>query len=424
MAKQGNGEAPQGEQQKSEAHRSFAAMVASYGLGTFNENFFKEAAMLLAVSQGRTWLQGMATLIFASPYLLFAAHSGWLADRFSKRQVMVVVKLVEILFMTIGAFGLLIVNWWMIIAMAAFMALHSTIFSPALNGSLPEIYPKSYVTRANAIVKIVLMIGILAGVASAGMALAVKARGPWGVAWGLAIITGVCILMSIGGVIAALMMRGQKAASPKAPFPWLGPVQTVKDLRNIARDHLLAVVIAVDMFIWSLGSLQILVINPLGLKQFHYNEAVTGGMVFAELVGFGIGGLIVSGIAKGEKWRRVLAPGAVITAIFLALIALAPYLPGWSHIASLFSLLVLAGVGGGIVMVPCEAFIQTRAKPEEKGKVIAAANFAIFIGILLSGPLSNLLNAYLKPTWSFGVMGLGTLAAAAAIWLIFRKGNL
>ena len=59
-------------------------MVTTYSLGVFNDNFFKQAAMLLAVAAGKSELQGTAAILFSLPFILFSAPAGWLADKFIK----------------------------------------------------------------------------------------------------------------------------------------------------------------------------------------------------------------------------------------------------------------------------------------------------------------------------------------------------
>jgi acyl-[acyl-carrier-protein]-phospholipid O-acyltransferase/long-chain-fatty-acid--[acyl-carrier-protein] ligase len=63
----------------------FAAMAGTYFVGVFNDNFFKQAALLMAVAAGKSEMQGYATIIFTLPFIVFAAQAGWCADRFSKR---------------------------------------------------------------------------------------------------------------------------------------------------------------------------------------------------------------------------------------------------------------------------------------------------------------------------------------------------
>ena len=41
-----------------QARGAFAGMAGAYTLGVFNDNFFKQAACLLALAAGVNWLQG------------------------------------------------------------------------------------------------------------------------------------------------------------------------------------------------------------------------------------------------------------------------------------------------------------------------------------------------------------------------------
>ena len=83
-------------QQIRRARGKFLAMAATYSLGVFNDNFFRQAAMLMAVALGKKELQGHAIVIFALPYLIFAAYAGWFADRFPKRNVVIWAKVARL----------------------------------------------------------------------------------------------------------------------------------------------------------------------------------------------------------------------------------------------------------------------------------------------------------------------------------------
>ena len=128
-----------------EARGKFIAMAATYCLGVFNDNYFKQAAMLMAVSAGLSGLQGTATVLFALPFILFSSSAGWLADRFPKRGVVIATKALELAAMLIGAVGVIMTSWTCILAMVFLMGWQSTLFSPALNGAIPELYPAEYV---------------------------------------------------------------------------------------------------------------------------------------------------------------------------------------------------------------------------------------------------------------------------------------
>ncbi|MFA5187482.1 MAG: hypothetical protein WC551_13465, partial [Patescibacteria group bacterium] len=76
------------------ARAKFVAMAATFSLGVFNDNFYKQAVLLLAVGAGRPDMQGYALALFTLPFIVFAAPAGWLADRFPKRTIVIGAKAV------------------------------------------------------------------------------------------------------------------------------------------------------------------------------------------------------------------------------------------------------------------------------------------------------------------------------------------
>ena len=74
-------------------------------MGVFNDNFYKQAAIVMAVAAGLTAFQGYASLAFTLPFLVLAPIAGWLADRFPKRRVVIGAKWMELAAMLAGATG-------------------------------------------------------------------------------------------------------------------------------------------------------------------------------------------------------------------------------------------------------------------------------------------------------------------------------
>jgi acyl-[acyl-carrier-protein]-phospholipid O-acyltransferase/long-chain-fatty-acid--[acyl-carrier-protein] ligase len=308
--------------------------------------------------------------------------------------------------------------------MLALMGVQATIFSPSLNGSIPELYPAEYVTRANAVLKALVTGAILIGIALAGFVLSVPGPTLLGVSFGRLLVAVVVILLAALGLLTALGVPSRSAAAPDKPFPWTGPLDTLRELYETFKDPLLAFVIAMDVFIWFAGTVQVLLINQMGLVQLKLSEAWTSGLVIAELLGLAVGGLIISRVVSGERWYRILSPAAIVMSVPMMLIAALPSLSGPLRLVPFFVTIGLVGVAGGAILVPCESFIQTRPAPDKKGAVIAAANFAAFAGILLSGPAANALNARYDPTDSFLRLGLLSLAVGLAARLLLRRGRL
>ncbi len=403
------------------ARGKFVAMASAYFLGVYNDNFFKQAALLLAVAAGRTEMQGYAIAIFTLPFLIFAAPAGWLADRYPKRNVVIAAKWIELAAMICGAIGICTGQWFLIFAMLATMGTQATIFSPALCGSIPELYPESYVTKANGVLRMIVTIGILSGIALAGIALDVHGIGPWGIDNGRFVVAVVIILVSLIGLAVSYGVFSRPAASPQACFPWKGPLDTIRTLWETRTDALLALIIGADVFIWFVGSLQILLINPLGLQQYKLSETLTSALIVSQLLGIGIGGLASGRLATGKKWFRVLIPAGFVMSVLMMGVAVVPSLPASVQLVFLFILIGLIGIFGGLFLIPCESFIQVRPAADRKGAIIASSNFVIFAGILLSGPLSNVFNAVWKPTTGYGIVGIVSFIVSIFLWLIFRK---
>jgi len=61
--------------------------------------------------------------------------------------------------------------------------------------------------------------------------------------------------------------------------------------------------------------------------------------------------------------------------------------PGISYLAVLAQLAFL-GIAGGFFVVPVNALIQQRPRPQEKGRAIAVANLLSFVGVALQ-PLAQ-----------------------------------
>ena len=194
------------------------ALGTSYALGTFNDNFFKQAGLLLAVTTGNAVFQSQVTFLFALPFVLFSAWSGWLADRFAKKSLVICAKTLELAAMLAGAWGMVTLDWNWMLAMTFCMGLSSTLFSPALNGSIPELFPVGQVPRINALFKLGTTASILFGVFLAGIALDqawIETAYPCG-RWLVAILA---VTVAAGGLVSTAFIPGSRKPQP---FPMVG----------------------------------------------------------------------------------------------------------------------------------------------------------------------------------------------------------
>lgn len=410
------------------ARSKFIAMAGTYTLGVFNDNFFKQAACLIALYHcvpAREEMQNIGTIVFTLPWLIFAAPAGWLADRFPKSRVVIGAKALELVAMSCGAIGVLLISWPLIMVMLFIMALQSAIFSPALNGSIPELYPADYVIKANSTLKSVVTSANLVGIILAGVALNYNGSTSWGVPLGRLIVAIGVVSISAVGLLISLGVVHRPAADPKVKFPWTGPWSTIKDLWEMRKDRLLTVILISDSFVWFVAVLQILIINKMGEHTFGLNtQQVSYRLLAPELLGVAVGGVLAGLVARSDHWRFVLGPAMITLGLFATFAVFVPFLAESIKVQQILMACALfgAGVSGGILLVPMESFFQTRPAPERKGAVLAASNFAGFSAMALSGGVSMLLMVAMPdPPMRFTVVGAGCLIGGVLLWREMRR---
>src|SRR5712692_7467665 len=139
-------------------------------LGAFNDNVHKILVSMRAVhvaanSDSSSFYLSLAGAVFVIPFLLFSGYSGHLADAVSKRRVLISVKVFEIAVMTLALAAFFSTRMELMLLVLFLMALHSTIFSPAKYGIVPEMLPDRELSRANALLEMSTFVAIVMGTA-------------------------------------------------------------------------------------------------------------------------------------------------------------------------------------------------------------------------------------------------------------------
>src|SRR6185436_15920622 len=152
--------------------RGLKAFLWTQFLGALNDNVFKIVVSMLAVRVAASGSGGrelsIVGAVFILPFLLFSGYAGQLADVHSKRTVLVATKMLEIVAMTLGLTAFLAGRLEITYGVLFLMGLHSTFFSPAKYGILPEILPERDLSRANGILEMSTFVAIVVGTAGGG----------------------------------------------------------------------------------------------------------------------------------------------------------------------------------------------------------------------------------------------------------------
>ena len=341
-------------------------------------------------------------LIFSLPFILFSMAAGYLADRYSKRSIIIATKATEIGVMSIGLVGFLSGSIPLLLGVIFLMSAQSTFFSPSKYGTLPELLPESRLSWGNGILGLGTFVAIIMGGILGGVMFKRFEDRP--AVWGV-----VLIVFAVFGFLASRGIKKLPAANPEKKFHANFLIDLWRNLEKIRKDRVLTLAIAGSAYFWFLGAL---FGDP---TLFVYNEELLMldedkyGMLRACLaIGIGVGSG-AAGFLSGRKIEYGLVPlGAIGLAVFAGVLAI----PGLSVTAVGVSLAAM-GFSGGFYLVPLAAMIQHRPDPREKGSIVATNGWLTSLGVLLAAvafwALSTPLG--LGPTQIFLVGSIVTFAA-------------
>jgi acyl-[acyl-carrier-protein]-phospholipid O-acyltransferase / long-chain-fatty-acid--[acyl-carrier-protein] ligase len=366
--------------------RGFWSLMFTQFQGAFSDNALKWLVTFLVFQLGLSpdaekALVAKAGLVFAVPFLLLSPFGGWMADRFSKRHVMIGVKAAEIGIMLFAAYALATQHLPLQLAAICLMGIHSALFAPAKYGILPEMLPANRLSWGNGILELLTFVAIIGGTVLGGWF--AQTAGP-GVAWpalALAALAGL-------GLWSSLRVPRVPAADPQARVPWLFPVVLFRQFSAMAQDRDLWRANWGNTLFFFIAALVQLNLALFAKNAFHLTASSQSWLQAALCLGIGCGSALAGHFSRGKIDYRFVPMGGVI-------MALAAGGLGWPEIGqSLFTVaLGLLGLGAGLFIVPIAAVLQHRPSADQKGAVQGAASWLSWIGIAVASTLLDFLSA-------------------------------
>ena len=360
----------------------FWALIVVQFQGAFSDNALKWLVSFLVLDASLSeesrdlWFVLVVPLLFAIPFLLFSIPGGYFADKYSKRTVTLWTKVFELGVMGLATFALAS-NRLDIAGAALFLACtQGAIFGPTKYGLLPELLPLSKLSWGNGIIELgTLLAAISAALAGGYLAQTFHGRQAW---------SGFIFLaLTVLGLLTSFGITKVPAADPSRRFDWNVPAEFFHEIRRMRGDATLWTAVIANTFFWFLGSLLLLNIVLYATDILHVDDPHSSYLLAALSLGIGIGSFL-AGLASGRKieYGMVLPGlgGILLMSVFLSM-------PGIRYLTVLIQLAFL-GIAGGFFVVPVNALIQQRPRPEEKGRAIAVANLLSFVGVALQ-PLAQ-----------------------------------
>ena len=390
----------------------FRAFLTTQFLGALNDNLYKTIvslrALQVAASAGLDYLW-LAGVVFVLPFLLFSGYSGHLADKVSKRTVMISVKVFEIGVMTIGlaVFFTDSMEWMLVVLFL--MALHSTIFSPAKYGFVPELLEAKDLSRANGLLEMTTFVAIVMGTALSSFMFSAWDHD----AWKMGVVM---VSIAIIGLAVSYGIPRTAAVQNEDKFRWNPLGEVITGTKHLLGDKPMWLTVIGISYFWMLGALFQLDLFFYGKDVLHVDEVKIGLMVTALAIGIGLGSLI-AGKVSGDRVDLGLVPvGSALIGLFSIALAASKSSYAWS-----VAMLAALGLASGLFIVPLNAFLQQRAEKGEKGRIIATNNFYNTIGLMLAAGALWLFHDHLhiSPDKLILASGFATLAATVyVVWLL------
>lgn len=405
--------------------RRFAPFFWTQFLGAFNDNVFKTALLTILTYDALSWttmdvglLNNLIPGLFILPFVLFSATSGQLADKFEKGRMARYVKLLEIVIMLIAGFGWMTHNIWVLVAAVAGMGIHSTLFSPVKYAYLPQHLHADELVGGNGVIEMGTFVGILLGEILGAMLVEHKP-------WGIELVAGGTILISVIGWLFSLRIPVSPAPVPDLKINWNPATETVRNLSFSKKNRPVFLSLLANSWFWFYGAI-LLAQFPLYAKDYlHGNHSVF--VLLLTIFSFGIGaGSLLCERLSGHKVEIGLVPfGAIGLSIFgfdlylsslvytnTAAVTAMSFIDQVGSHKILFDIFMI-GIFGGLYIVPLFALIQTRCDPKHLSRTIAGMNImnALFMVVAALAAMLMLKQGFTIPQIFMATAILNALVA-------------
>lgn len=395
----------------------FKSFLATQFLGAFNDNVFKLLIICYALnhlsdSAGKSYIP-LASGVFILPYLLFSGYAGYLADRYSKRLVMIGTKWLEVAVMLLGLWLFWLKATYWLLPVLFLMGAQSAFFSPAKYGFLPEVLLESHLPRGNGATQLFTFLAIVLGGWAGGELSQNFQLAPHFAA-------AVCVAVAVLGVVSSYGITATKAGDRSVRFHFDPITPHLRTLLETRQDQILLLSFLGNTFFWFLGVLFQSNLAMLVKSEMAGTDRLVGFFQGAVALGIGLGSLLCGFSLRGKiNSRFVLPAGLTMAALSIAL--------GLSVKSIWLSLAVtgLLGASSGFYQLPLNTILQQRSPNHKRGRYLAAMNALDCVSMLAASAFHWLLlnPCNMQPSNVFVTAGIMTVIVVIALHLAMKKQN-
>ncbi len=407
------------------SQKGFRAYILAEFLAVLTDNIYKMTLAFLALYFFAEGLDEKAKIpiisgVFVLPFLLFVGWGGYLADRYSKKRVLIVSKMSEFFILFLVCFSLYSRDFYFTLVTLFIIMTKSAFMLPAKDGIIAEITSPHQLSRANGLVQMGNFIGTIIGMMIAGIFSSVWKENTLPISY---------VLVTFGalGWWSSYFITDTNPRKSLENFPWNPWHDIGQGIKKLKKSLVLRTSfygsfwfsITAALFytnILILGKQSLVIQDFFGVQSFfaiYFNypnvdiiDFYTALLPACLAIGLGSGSAM-AGFLSGDKVELGLMPlgalGIGFGSILVYFVA-----PNYFYTAPA---LTFIGFFGGFFIIPLKSFIQSRSSEGNRGRIMATQNFFDTCGALAGFGIYYLLNGVFN--WSsteiFLISGISTL---------------
>ena len=374
----------------------------------------------VAAEIGEKWggtLPHLLGMLILLPFILLAPVAGWASDTFSKTRVIRLAAWMQLAVFVVVLYCFKMEFLPLAVGCFFFLAVQSTILSPAKNGIIKELLGSSRLGFASGIMQMFTILAILAGQILIGIWFSARLEVS-GSGWTAGLFP--MILICLGAVVTLVMAysiqvvpaRTKKSFSPALAFSHF------QQLRQLLKSKPLRLSAFGIAYFWAFGAVvQFITLQIAGelYPDGHPNFGrATSYMMLAASGGIGVGSVLGALINKRHIELGLNPLGGIIMTVSSLLLILAE-----PESLFFYTALSFAGLGAAFFFVPINAFLQDECDPDQRGNILAGSALLNCLAMAGAVILQFVMQEVLGLTSSNQFLILALVSVGAA-WYVMR----
>jgi MFS family permease len=368
-------------------------------VGTWMQNT-AQGYLVYELTQSPAFL-GYVGFAAGVPSWFFTLYGGVMADRFSKRNLIIITQssMMILAFILAGLVFTDLVQPWHIIVLALFLGIANAFDAPARQAFVVDLVGREDLSNAIALNSTLFNGGALIGPAVAGIVYA------WvGAGWCFT-INGLTYI----GVITALVLM--HIARPKNAVRRLSAASQIGDGLGYLKSHRRVQALMLNMVMICLFGLSLVTLLPAWAVNILGGDVKTNGALLSARGGGALlGALMIAALARYNVKGKIWTAGSFVMPASILLFAVVRWLP--------LSLVAIALFGWSFMIQAntSNALIQDEVPDELRGRVMSLFTLTFMGGMPIGSLLAGAAAARFGEPITVQISALVLLLFATAIW--------